>query len=64
VRSNNAEIFPRVDKMVDKASCPRHRKSPHSLLDKKSGTSYIEIRILPATALATSPQTCDLQLEE
>jgi hypothetical protein len=53
-----------VDKTVDKASCPRRRKSPHLLLDKKSGTSYIEIRILPATELATSPQTCDLQLQK
>jgi len=50
--------------MVDKASCPRHRKSPHSLLDEKSGTFYIGIRILPATELATSPQTCDLKLQE
>jgi hypothetical protein len=64
VRPNSGENFPRVDKTVDKASCPRRRKSPHSLLDKKSGTSYIEIRILPATELATSPQTCDLQLQK
>jgi hypothetical protein len=30
---------------VDKASCPCHRKSPHSLLDEKSGTSYMQIKI-------------------
>jgi hypothetical protein len=38
LRSKHAENFPSVDKTVDKASCPRRRKSPHSLLD----TSYIE----------------------
>jgi len=53
-----------VDKTVDKASCPRRRKSPHSLLDKKVALPTSKIRILPATDLATSPQTCDLQLQK